>query len=347
MNKKNKNTQLAEVLRFLRKTLYFLAIPLFILIGLYLYMDPFKVLYDYDIYYEEHHVGGVIYNAGYINTMILTDNIGSMKYDSFILGNSRSGFYEINDWKTHLDSNAVCLHFDAAKETFDGLYKKILYLDKIDADINNILLILDYSNFNQKEDSRHLFIQPPLINDNTVFRNFQFHWSNFKSFSNAIFLKSYITYFYIGKYDQSMETVLNNIPFEYDNFTGELRNVASEQKIQKGVFYDKEKMMYFANVQQPDSVYPVCIGDNIIDRLKEIKHIFDNHNTSYRIVISPLFNQIKFNEVDLACLKEIFGEEYVYDFSGVNTYTEDYHNYYESSHYRPHVSRDIMNIIYK
>ena len=41
------------------------------------------------------------------------------------------------------------------------------------------------------------------------------------------------------------------------------------------------------------------------------------------------------------------GKQNVFDFSGINFITNDYHNYYENSHYRPHVADYIMKEIYK
>ena len=81
--------------------------------------------------------------------------------------------------------------------------------------------------------------------------------------------------------------------------------------------------------------------------LENIHSIFKKHNSDVRIVISPLYNQKKLNEKDLAYLKNLFGTERVFDFSGINKITNDYNNYYEASHYRPHVSRELMEIIYK
>lgn len=43
----------------------------------------------------------------------------------------------------------------------------------------------------------------------------------------------------------------------------------------------------------------------------------------------------------------LFGENNIYDFPGVNSITEDYHNYYEDSHYRPCVARFILQTIYQ
>ena len=70
------------------------------------------------------------------------------------------------------------------------------------------------------------------------------------------------------------------------------------------------------------------------------------NKTNYRIIISPLYNQIKLNNQDLDYLKQLFGKDNVFDFSGINKFTKDYNNYYESSHYRPHIAREIMQLIY-
>ena len=42
-----------------------------------------------------------------------------------------------------------------------------------------------------------------------------------------------------------------------------------------------------------------------------------------------------------------YGAENVYDFSGINEFTEDYHNYYEAGHYRPLLGNKLLERIYK
>ena len=49
---------------------------------------------------------------------------------------------------------------------------------------------------------------------------------------------------------------------------------------------------------------------------------------------------------DEKALRAIFGDDCVFNFSGINKWTTDYHNYYEVSHYRPHVASEIMDSIY-
>ena len=42
----------------------------------------------------------------------------------------------------------------------------------------------------------------------------------------------------------------------------------------------------------------------------------------------------------------IFGENNVHDFSGISKITNNYKNYYENSHYRTNVTKDILKTVY-
>ena len=80
--------------------------------------------------------------------------------------------------------------------------------------------------------------------------------------------------------------------------------------------------------------------------LKEIDQICRKHNTSVKIIISPDYNQISINPADVEILKDIFGYENVFDFSGINEYTNDIHNYYERGHYRPILGARLLQKVY-
>jgi hypothetical protein len=62
--------------------------------------------------------------------------------------------------------------------------------------------------------------------------------------------------------------------------------------------------------------------------------------------VSPLYDQLKLNPQDKEKLDSIFGKHNVFDFSGINEFTKDSLNYYEASHYRPHVAKRLLEIIY-
>jgi len=103
-------------------------------------------------------------------------------------------------------------------------------------------------------------------------------------------------------------------------------------------FYERNSMQQYR---------PQVIFGSQMDLLNDMASIFHKQKTDYRIVISPLYDQLKLNAGDLETLRRIFGTENVYDFSGINEITKDYHNYYENSHYRPHVCTSILDEIYK
>jgi hypothetical protein len=88
------------------------------------------------------------------------------------------------------------------------------------------------------------------------------------------------------------------------------------------------------------------INKKQIFMLKEVKHILEKNNTNYKVVLSPLYEQIKFNNSDLLLLENEFGNN-LYDFSGKNSFTDVKTNYYETSHFRPNVGDSILKIIYK
>ena len=66
-----------------------------------------------------------------------------------------------------------------------------------------------------------------------------------------------------------------------------------------------------------------------------------------RVLISPDYDQKELHPYDRKILQSIFGKENVYDFSGINEFTKDYHNYYESGHYRPSLGNKLLERIYK
>jgi hypothetical protein len=106
--------------------------------------------------------------------------------------------------------------------------------------------------------------------------------------------------------------------------------------ISKGVFYERKKI---------DLSIPL-IGTKQVKLLNEINHVINKNNINLKIVVSPLYSQISFNNLDKQFLKTLFGNENVYDFSGKNNFTENISNYYENSHYKPYVANKIMDSIY-
>lgn len=329
--------------KFLIKVLA-ICLPIFIMVVIYISLDVFRVVRHHDYYFRGSDY--IWINREYVSTMTYLNQKDKFKYDSFIFGNSRSAMYEIDTWKRYLPNGSRCYHFDASVGSISGLSNEILFIDKTNGNLRNALLVIDNSILSIYEPGNNrLFANPPILRNDSNF--LAFHIANFAAFYNIGFLTALVDYSCFGHYRKYMEGYLiEPNQYIYLQDINEYRESSKEVKIKKGTYYDTEHLEVFQNIQKPGTYSTKVIGNKEITCLKDIKEIFDKHNTSYKIVISPLYDQIKLNRKNYNILCSIFGKENVYDFSGPNKWNKDYHNYYESSHYRPHVAAEIMDIIY-
>lgn len=320
--------------------------PLFVVLMIYAWVDPFKVIWHYDNFYEQSNTLSPPLDKDYVSTTNYDNRYKDEHYDSFIFGNSRSIFYETAIWKKYLPANSKPYHFDASAETMYGIYKKVQYIDGKNEKMNNLLLVLDHLILERdKSLDGHLFaISPQLTGYNNIAN---FHLQFLRATLSYEFLPIYIEHKVTGKLEPYMtETALRPITYQYDKYTNEMRHIADEKRIADGTFYTPDVMKVFHKREAVQKCSPVVIKKNQKEMLSEIARIFKKQGTKYKITINPLYDQQKLNVADLAYLKKLFGSETVFDFSGINSITENYRNYYENSHYRPHVATAIMSEIY-
>lgn len=339
------------MLQFLKNILKFssvILVPALLLGLLYALLDPFKVIGSCDNFYPDNEKARVGLNRDYVSTATLIHNSKDIQYDSFIFGNSRSLFYQIDDWKSFLDTDAKCFHFDASGESLWAIHKKVQYLDKKGYDIRNALLVLDYATLMQDTQKEgHLsVISPQLVGYSNLI---QFHTTFLLAFLDPKFLFAYSDYLMSGTVKSYMKKsyLLSDTPLSYNLMNNEMRFDYFEEMILEDRYFTPERMASFYirdNSSQP--CYERAIMKNQKQMLIDIANICKRHNTKMKVVISPLYDQYKLDTNDLAFLISIFGSDNVHDFSGVNDITNDYLNYYENSHYRPHVARYILNTIY-
>jgi len=320
-----------------------LVLPLFIVLIFYLFSDPFKVIYHYKSFYPSF----VVLNRDFVSTETFLHNNPHFHYDSFILGNSRSIFYEVGDWQKYI-SSTKCFHFDASAETLFGIYSKIKFLDANNVPLKNVLIIMDYGTLIDTYDSKgHLFIKHPLVSGKPWYA---FHLEFVKAFFDLKFLIAYTDLSVSKRIKNYMvaDCLLDDRPTEYNAAANEIKLAEFERIIKnnptdyylprKDVFYERSAVQIYS---------PMAIRSEQDRMLREIKNIFMKNKTDYRIIVNPLYDQTKLNSSDLAYLIKVFGSDNVFDFSGINDITKNRYNYYEASHYRPHVARLILSDIYR
>jgi len=308
----------------------------------YIINDPFEVVWKYKYQFVSTKNYQISLNRDFQSTQLFLMNYKKNKYNSFILGNSRSLFYLTETWNKYINGN--CFHFDASKESLYGINCKLNLINELNLNIKNVMIIMDVDVLKQvKNTEGHLFIKHPILSKESYL---SFQYEMFKGF----FPKTMIAYtdlFFNGKKKyMSKYGIIDNL-WKHDFKSNQLKYYVYDQqiKINPDLYYADKKNIFYKRDSIQIFNEPV-IGTEQKILLLNICKILTSNKTNFKIIISPLYDQIKFNCKDLNFLKNLFGSENVFDFSGINTLTADYRHYYESSHYRPVVCDSIMKMVY-
>ena len=306
--------------------------------------DPFRVFKHYDDYSKDMVV---IPNRDFVSTEVYKQNKESQKYDSFIFGSSRTIAFRTYTWQKYLGENASPYVFDASAETIFGMNRKVKYLaEKNDTIKNAILLICRNATFtNDGDNNGHLLKKHPEVAKTSWFR---FYIEFLKSYFEVKFLASYYVYKFTGKYHSWMNGYIEPREIKYDPIRNDVTIVDQDEALREDEekFY-RDRAELFYDRKKTGHTSSAIINEKQEKMLQEIMDVFEKHHTCFSVVVSPLYEQIPLHEKDLGILKNIFGPDKVYDYSGVNKFTNDLHNYYEASHYRPKVGEAIMEEIYQ
>lgn len=344
-NEQAKNKKLST---FLWKA-FLLLVPLLFLSLFYIIYDPFNVIYknyNFENYYDHQPYE---LNREYISTELLMKNKDIYHYDSFIMGSCESYVYHADEWKKYIKTNGEVFHYPAASETLYGVYSKIKFLDKNHIPIKNCLLIMDISTFKGIE-PRHDYIHashPDVSGESEI----SFQVSMFKNYFSNLFSLQYVDYKLTGKikgymknnfgiYPGQIRTTLVNNEFYYEKYD------TSIKKDSTGFYAATIKNFYFRDTLNKRKMLTAVIQNKQKLFLEEMYTIFTKNNTRYKIVLSPMYDQVYFNEEDIQTLKRIFGQETIFDYSGINKYTNDIKYYYDNFHYKPNLANKLLKEIY-
>lgn len=324
-----------------------LFVPVIVVVLYYVIADPYKIIWHYDAFFPEVGTSFVGLDHDYVSVATFDNYNDSLHYNSFIFGNSRSRYYQVEDWKKHLDSNAVCYHMDASNETLEGIYLKLKYVSER-APIDNCLLILDTYILAETKTSRDKLIFFPAPQTTSENDYFKFLVSGFKSFISPKFFYSYTKLLLFGQVSKgaAKEGVFDVASRHYDYRWNETTWPEKEKAITSDSYYQGKVMDYFK--ERPDTLTYAqqCIFEKQERLIKDIASILLSSNANYKVIISPGYDQLKLSNEDYEILCSVFGTKNIYDFSGKNDLTEDYHNFYDISHYRPHIAAVILDLVY-
>lgn len=229
-------------------------------------------------------------------------------------------------------------------ESMKAISLKLRALDREGAEIKNVLMILDrisLSRFELLTGAGHIL--PATVSGRNPF-TVQLEF--LQAFATPDFLFPYLKYRITGNVEPDMKR-MNPHGRIRDSKNNDAFNPREKQIKQEGEAYWKNRKKEFPERDGTATIAEPAIFHRQRMVLDEIMEVLRRHGTSIRVLISPDYNQKKLHPDDREILQGIFGKENVYDFSGINEFTEDYHNYYEAGHYRPLLGNKLLERIYK
>lgn len=330
-----------QFLKQLSTFLIIALIPLLLVTIGYFANDPFSVLKPRKNFYNL----SVVSNRDYVSTEMFIKNYPIYHYNSFIFGSSRTLGYRPMSWIKYLQSDAVPFVFDASGESVYGIYMKLKYLQRNNIPIKNALIILDrdLSFDNNKNHKGHLFIKHPLTSQES---NFDFQLEFYKAYLNPKFLFNFYNYKFSGQYKPFMKGFIESRNVLFDTVTNQIVLADEDKAIlenPKKYYEDRKSSLLKSGSERTDDMRRIHKKEN--ELLLGIKTVLEAEHTEFKVIISPLYEQIKLHRSDDSILTAIFGKKF-YNFSGKNSFTDNKTNYYEANHFTPKAGETILKTIY-
>ena len=334
------------MLRQLKRAAFLLA-PFGLLAVWYILEDPFKVIWNYPSYIENGKAQHIFINKDFVSIQTYLKNKDRNAYQGFILGNSRSIYFRLSDWKSNAGiRNAY--HMDAAGETLWGMAQKMRLLDSLNGPITHILIVTDSESMKGIEDvATPLLVKHPILSGRNevgfqwVFANAFFRWNFILPFTDLKYGRGFLPY---------MRTwgIFDNYVLNYQAAANEmsLPEIDSILEVNPQSYYRRMAMDFNKDTAFKGQAYPAALDKKRQRLWLGIKQIAIKRGIDLRIVISPLFNGRPLANSDEKWLEDTFGSNRVFNFSGMNPITQHREHYYEHSHYRPHVASFLMNCVY-
>ena len=329
--------------KFLKRIILLVAIPILLLLCLYLLTDPFKMLKPFSLQYFDAT------NRDYLSTELFLRNYPTQKYDSYIFGSSRGCGINTYHWLKYLPEGSRQYMFQAWGETLTGMEQKITYIDAIGGEINNAILLIDIPGS---------FKEPQLSKEALSIKDYKMSGQSEFAYHSILFLD------FLQKPSLWCESLVDWLKKDCPNITfdtisndwgvgNSLINVASMPSkdslcncstISRNAFLKEISMKTEADIVESK----LLITSEFREQLFRIKSVFDKHHTDYRILVTPAYcyTNSTINCEDLAILNDIFGEDKVFNYSGKNDLTTDCYNFSDPNHFGLSVGWQIIEDIY-
>lgn len=303
------------------------ALPLLLLVGIYVVRDPFHVVHPVA---STEHGDSVVAgnNAGVIAVQTYLAHNCERRYDSFIFGSSMSQNYKAAYWQPYIDKNASILHFDASGESLDGIINKMRFLNEHGSTIKNALIIIEEEMLHRPpHENEILYVQHPATSGAS--RWFHFHTLFFNAFRNLDMVKEVLQ----GTNDVVSDNVIKNgdVPNRIEPINENYyHHIDSLIEHDPSKFFTPQRLAGRQHAMLPFHNEP-AINEVVEAKLRTIKEFLVKNKTKYIILVPPCNVKPQLKPQDLWVMRAIFGQEHVHDFSGAEGYVGNELFYYDKS----------------
>lgn len=335
--------------KFILRLFLFLS-PFLFLIIIFLVLDPFAMFSSPRKYTMD---GSMNDDAQTMRTFEQYNPV--IKYNAFIFGNSKTLAILSVDWKKQIGENNRIYKFGSPGESILNIKKKLEFAIKSGNKIDHAIILLDNKILKNTDNNNQDFAGPVYLKGPKTSNN---NWLEYtgKGFYYYLYDGFFITYFY--NVFNNHKTIKSNIKVNLDIIESVMSKEEFKNLHQSNEFYrwDTEQKILYDSATWVQSLPQIeaivnqsnqTIHTNDLLYLQEIKQLFDNNKTKYKIVFGPEYGCMKMNDSVIQKFNKFFGKSNVYDFSSDENFCKQPINFYEPNHYRPIVGKKMLEIVYQ
>lgn len=329
------SSEVPGLARLLKRGSLLLA-PLAAILLVFVTWDPFHLFWSVD----SPLVKGALMNDRLFQARWLLEH--HERYDAFVVGSSRSKAFRTSAWARYLPKGSTPFHMGVNDESLFGVARKLTFLQREGYALRHVLLVVDARILERPINPwPHIFREYPAVSGEA---RAEYYKRYLVALLDPRFLYAYGVWRTTGV---SLDrTRIWTEDFEYVRNTGDHIYAAldKERASDPSGYYERRASIF--ERPGPRLGRPVLAPEGR-RLLAEIAALLRRQQTDLRVVVTPNFDQVSLAPEDLAALRTLFGADRVWDFSGMNRFTTDIHNYYEERHFVPSVADDILATLYK
>ncbi|GEM_PF-831895 len=325
------------------KNIFLFLTPVFALMAVYFTLDPFAIVGPL----ESTKLNPIASSDDYygVERFLLNVQEGE-KYNSFVFGNSKTLAFEPDALCT--ESECAYYNFGAPGESITNIHSKLKLILDEGQELKLALVVLDHKILLNENNSHPNFKGPVYEHHPRVSQSswIEFHMNFIKYFVRDFFFFDFLKWKLTEKWEPSFEGKISRETSSESVAYSRLQNFSTRVEAEGQITKDPDA--YYSNMEAEMTkknrvTHQLELSLKQLNLLREMNQIFQEQNTKFNIVLGPYWNSDQLDQTTIAKIRECFGEDRVFDFTGDNQWNLDMEKWYESNHYRPLVGSSNMN----